>query len=152
MPFSPKISSKTDRIPKFRLASRRSPENFVQIFLQLRLCRCKIRPRIHITIGITAGVILAGVCICCESAATWCVNVVVDALHIRSIIGIGIRCRCRSSLKFHWHRAPHCSVCDIATRGSIRLLMLRLLRRQRWLRTSLIPNENQDFGAKQNSI
>ena len=34
MPFSIKISTKTGRIPKFRLASRRLPENFVQIFLQ----------------------------------------------------------------------------------------------------------------------
>ena len=34
MPFSPKISTKSTRIPKFRLASRGLPENFVQIFLQ----------------------------------------------------------------------------------------------------------------------
>ena len=36
MPFSPKISTKKGRIPKFRLASRGSPENFLwEIFLQL---------------------------------------------------------------------------------------------------------------------
>ena len=35
MPFSPKFSSKTGSIPKFRLASRGLPENFLwEIFLQ----------------------------------------------------------------------------------------------------------------------